>query len=402
MSYCREDNESELDFVNRICGIKDVLGTWQQVADIINHELNTNRSESYYRKLWSGTYHGRYVPVKPVNRKDITDDENISDIDLKAIELEKERRKLQTTKVEYNKMLRLESRFELFYETVAEKIEKMPIPEYKPMNCMGDDNMEYVLTISDIHLGAKFESENNKYSIEICKNRFEKLSGYIKNFVQEHSLSKLKIVTLGDCIQGILRMTDLKLNEISVVESVVVVSRLIASFLNDLSSLCNIEYYHTPTSNHTQTRPLGTSRNEIPSEDVEYIIGNYIKDMLTDNDRVKINLNFGKNHIDFKIYDFNCTALHGHTLKNINRSLRDLSTFYKKFYDFVFLGHFHSGTELTSGENLCNDTEILISPSFIGSDPYSDSLMLGSKASVKLYGFEEVNGHVETYKFVLN
>ena len=68
----------------------------------------------------------------------------------------------------------------------------------------------------------------------------------------------------------------------------------------------------------------------------------------------------------------------------------------------AFLTDFHNGKEIPCFEGCCNDTEILISPSFVGSDPYSDSIMKGSKASVKIYGFDDVYGHVETYKFILN
>jgi hypothetical protein len=38
----------------------------------------------------------------------------------------------------------------------------------------------------------------------------------------------------------------------------------------------------------------------------------------------------------------------------------------------------------------------------IGSDPYSDSIMKGSKAAAKVYGFDNLHGHTETYKFILN
>ena len=95
-------------------------------------------------------------------------------------------------------------------------------------------------------------------------------------------------------------------------------------------------------------------------------------------------------------------AMHGHQLKNIENSIRDLSMLRRSFIDYLILGHFHSGKEIPSFEGCYNDTEILISPSFIGSDPYSDSIMKGSKASVKIYGFSNVFGHIETYKMILN
>jgi hypothetical protein len=54
------------------------------------------------------------------------------------------------------------------------------------------------------------------------------------------------------------------------------------------------------------------------------------------------------------------------------------------------------------GESYNNNLEVLTASSFIGSDPYSDSLYKGSKGAVDIYGFDERYGHTETYKIILN
>lgn len=51
-NYSRLPNEPILDYQMRICGLKDKIGSWQKVADIINEELNTSYSESKYRRLY--------------------------------------------------------------------------------------------------------------------------------------------------------------------------------------------------------------------------------------------------------------------------------------------------------------------------------------------------------------
>ena len=94
--------------------------------------------------------------------------------------------------------------------------------------------------------------------------------------------------------------------------------------------------------------------------------------------------------------------MHGHQIKNVESAVKDISILHKKFYDTILVGHLHSGKEIPSHEGVLGDSEILISPSFVGSDPYSDSLYKGSKASVKVYGFDKLYGHTETYKFILN
>jgi hypothetical protein len=156
-------------------------------------------------------------------------------------------------------------------------------------------------------------------------------------------------------------------------------------------------------ANHTQTRVLGSKANELMDEDLEYLIGNYIKDLCRDNERIRVHLaDEGKGYIDIPILGNEIVALHGHQIKNIDNSLKDLSMLRRSFIDVLLMGHYHAGKEITSNEGCCSDCEVLIAPSFVGSDPYSDSLMKGSKAAVKIYGFSEVYGHDETYKIILN
>ena len=124
--------------------------------------------------------------------------------------------------------------------------------------------------------------------------------------------------------------------------------------------------------------------------------------MLINNKRITVTLNSGKEYIKIPILDFECIAMHGHQIKNIDNALKDLSHLHRTFYDFCFFAHYHVGRELPVGETLLNDTEVIVCPSFVGSDPYSDSLLKGTKSACKIYGFDDYNGLTETYKFILN
>ena len=307
-----------------------------------------------------------------------------------------------TDKLELSRLLRKHNRQELFYEKVRNVVQTLPVPEFSPLPHSSENEIEYVLTISDIHYGSNFVSYSNAYSNEKCVQRMKKLFTETVNFVREHNIDKLSIIFLGDTINGLLRMKDLQINQSSVVESVVEVSHLIGSFLNELSRYVELQCYFVPSANHSQTRPLGSKANELASEDLEYVIGNYISDLLMRNQRVSCIFNWKHDYINIPIHDYNVVAMHGHTIKNIKDSLKDLSQLHRTFYDFVFLGHFHAAQEITVGEGECSDTEVIICPSFVGSDPYADKLMKGAKAACKIYGFDKKMGHVETYKIILN
>lgn len=402
----KEDNENTNEYIWRMCDYKDkgLLDlNWEQVGELINKELfgsdeELYRTSSAYRKPYQ--YAKDFYDDVFKKRMYSDDNEAIKKMDDLKRDIQKERIKLNATKAEYNRNLRQQSRFELFYEDIRNNIDKIDVPKFEPR---GDKNgnVEFLLTIADIHCGARFISENNSYSLEICKLRFDILLDYMIKFVTEKKIPHIHILELGDSIQGLLRINDLKVNESSVVEATIFVAKLLSNFLNELSKYCDIDYYHCPTSNHSQMRVLNAKASELASEDIEYIIGNYIKDTLANNEAINVHTSFGKEYIDFQINNFNIIAMHGHQIKNVSDSLKDLSQLRRIFYDFVFLAHYHAGREIIVGEDYSYDTEVNICPSFVGSDPYSDSILKGSKASCKIYGIS-AQGHTETYKVVLN
>ncbi len=388
------------DISDKLDGNNDL--DWAEIQAKYNITCNPDTIRKASSTIFGGQFRTEYLKNQIYTNPDEFSREK--ELDKKIADMRKERMKLQTANIERNRVDRNESRQEMYYEYVGNVCAALPLPEFQPLYYDSTENeLEYITTLADIHYGAKFKSENNEYSTDIAKERFENLSGYVIDFIQKHKIAKLHIVSLGDLVQGILRVSDLKINDSTVVKATVEISRLIALFLRELSVYTKIEYYHAPSANHTQIRPLGTKASEIADEDLEYLIGNYIKDLSAGNERISVHLaDEGKQYIEIPIAGNEVIAMHGHQLKNIENSIRDLSMIRRNFIDYLLLGHFHSGKEIPSFEGCCNDTEILVSPSFVGSDPYSDSLMKGSKAAIKIYGFDSTYGHTETYKFILN
>lgn len=369
--------------------------SYTDFGDIILGADN-NYSKDNIRKAY-------YILSKMIDKLEsdvLTEDDIIAKNEELKNEIIKERKKLQATKLETLRNVNHEARFELFYENVKESFESLPVPQFEYIDSEENDRA-YVLGISDIHYGANFTSINNHYSIEECKRRFDVLFNKTVKEIKREGITTLKVLNLSDSIQGILRISDVKLNEVAVVDAVVGVSKLIASFLNELSKYCYIEYIHVGSANHSQTRPLGSKASELANEDLEKVIVNYIHDALQFNERVKVKSTDGSDRVLFKIFDFECIALHGHQIKNIKNAIKDLSILHKKFFDFTFLGHSHMGQSMFNGESdVCCET--IVVPSFIGSDPYSDKLALGSKAMAQLYTFDNVEGHIQTTNFLLN
>ena len=402
MNYKRLENESDKELINRICSEKNKIGSWQDVADIINNILGTTFTESKYRKnfrLYSEGYN---------DSQNKTIQEHNFELEKKLNEIKKERIKLQTLNAERNKIDRIEARKELYYEQIGSMISTLEPPvfnDWEPNIAQIEEDYkeEYLLTIADIHSGATFKTEYNEYSPAIMLDRFDELTQKTISFIKKHNCKVLHVVGLGDFIQGCIHMNDLKINDSTVVKATVQVSQAMAEFLNKISKYVRIDYYHIISSNHSQMRYLGTKASELMGEDMEYIIGHYIKDSLANNKNIEVYVDEeASDYKEFEILQYKIIAMHGHQVKDINTLLNSISSKKNEMIDYIVLGHQHNHKVITGNDGCTYDTEVLVSPSFVGSDPFADLIMKGSKASVMIYGFHEFEGHNETYKFILN
>lgn len=386
------------DIDSKIDGENDY--DWSELKDKYNVQCNSDTIRKSSSTIFGGKMRSEYGKYKNgLNNETSSQDE----LDVKIQKLRKERIKLQTANVERNRLDRSESRQEMYYEYVGSVVQALTPPEFNPIMDDIHSEINYLVGLADVHYGAKYHSLNNEYSPETTKKRFEYLTYRLIHFIQDKHITKFTIVSLGDLIQGVLRLSDLKINDSSIVKATVEICRLIANMLNELSAYVNISYYHTPSANHTQIRVLNAKASELADEDLEYLMGNYIKDLCANNKRINVHLaNEGEDFIEVYMPGNEIIAMHGHQIKNVENAVRDISILHKKFYDTLLLGHYHNGKEIPSHEGILGDAEVLISPSFVGSDPYSDKLCKGSKACVKVYGFDKLYGHVETYKFILN
>ena len=393
-----KDNETEDEYVIRICGLKEKKGLyWDEIANILNKALDYNYTESRYRKIYAAYKKGIVDAIEGEQR--LNDDFKIK---------ENERRENYAESIDriaYARLLRQDARFERFYKLVGEQISQLPPPQFlnedKINSCVTDDK-EHVLCFADLHIGAKFVSINNSYSMQEAKNRFEKALAYCRDYVSKNNVRKLTVLSLGDEVQGMLRISDLKLNEKCVVDAFVFAERLIANFLNELSKYCYVDYKMVIYSNHNQNRYLGTKASELAGEDMGKVLYGYLTDVLALNDRITVYANDEADYTEFKIFDFNFIMLHGHQINNIQNAIKDLSNTHHKFYDYVILGHTHSLKEYPGGEGQHHNMEVLVAPSVCGSDPYADKLQVGSKAGMVIFEFDKKYGYTDKHNIILN
>lgn len=393
------EEETIKDYKIRICSNKDLYDlTWEDIKNLINIQTGDVYGESTYRKWWSAFSQGLEFGKQQVLR----DDEIINEYELKKIEAETAVKKVQSVKIEYNKLIRENARFDLKWEMIKDCIQRLPMPELVTNGMISNDhNQVGVMTFADVHWGKIFKSINNEYNEEIAKKRMQRLLHETVAIVNKYGFEHIHIINGADSVEGMsLRVSQLQSISMGFVDQTIKFSKFIAAWLNELSKYVKITYHHVPASNHSQIRPFNSARSEFVSEDLEKIIMNYVHDVLENNSRIDVPLYSGE-IVKLNILDYKVWAIHGHQLKRKKNAIRDLSQLHREFIDYLFVAHFHHAGSLTVGEGLDNDIELIQIPSVMGADEYSDSLMTGAKAGALFSVFEKGRGRTIEYRIKL-
>jgi predicted phosphodiesterase len=394
--YSKQVEESNEEYIYRICSDKDVIGSWQDVADIINKELGLEYTESKYRKSYQA-----FQRMFEANKTKFVKDEYIVELQNQQRNLQKERYKLQTEKLENNRWLRENARDELIIEKIVEAInnlEPLKIPEVLPVV---HGNKEYTLIFGDEHYGVEFEIKGlfnevlNAYSPEIFEDRMWDLLDNVIEIVHKEGVTKLNVFSMGDYSDGLLRVGQLMKLRYGIVEGTVRYADFICNWLNRLSEYVNIEFQMV-SGNHTELRMLGQPKGTFKNENMSMVVSNIIKSRLATNP----NFNMVENPtgmIFTQLCGLNILGIHGE-VKDMEKAIKDFSSTYKIQIDILIAGHLHHSKSETVGVN----SDVINAPSIIGVDDYSLSLNKTSNAGATLLVFEDGKGKVQEYNIKLN
>lgn len=337
-----------------------------------------------------------------VKESNIADSDVLNELELKKLELLEERKKLQTIRVDYNKIARDKARRELIYEHVKDSIERLPAPDFEIIpKKINKGKREGVVSFGDVHWGKIFESEHNSYSPEIFEERMQELANNIIHYLGDE-FDHIHIINMADSIEGMsLRISQLQTLKVGYIDQTISFAKYYSKWLNELSKHFKITLHHIPSSNHSEVRPFGSNRGEFPAEDLEKVIIHYVHDTLENNDRINIPI-YTKGIVHIEIAGYNVVMAHGHQLRMNKNIIRDLSAHKRIFFDYLYIAHFHHSDNLTVNEGATNNVEIIKIPSVMGSDEYSDSLLTGAKAGFNISIFEEGKGRPTKHDPILN
>ena len=399
------ENESELQYIWRTAEyVKDGKITWKGLADEINTRWRDpageeHRGESSYRKSLNAA---RAYKTEVFDKMDSGSYAN--SLDEKKRELEKERKKLQTEKLEYNRWLRENARDEMITEQIVNAVrslEPLTIPKIRTVK--ENTAKEGILVLSDCHYGVEFDIKGlfgetlNAYSPEIFEERMWYLFNKVCDIIEKEQFDTIHIWECGDSIDSILRLTSqlMKLRY-GILESTVKYANFLAEWLNRLSEKVNIKLQIVKRSNHCQLRICGAPKNAFPDEDMSVVITEIIKSRLENNPNIEIVENPTGYPFQLICGEYNVLAIHGE-VKDLGKAIDDFGRSYKMPIDYLIGGHKHHRENVETGI----DCEAISVGSIIGVDSYGLSLNKTSSASATFLVFEEGLGKSVQYDIKL-
>ena len=396
-----EENESQ--YIWRIGQAKDaglIDTSWEELAPRLNSELGLDETEWRGESAFRKRYRVMQQSYDDVFSKLQFSTSRLSDIEKQTRELEKEKIKLQTEKLEYNRWLREEARDELICEKICAAVrENNEIVNPEPL-IINKPTRSAILAFGDEHYATEFTIYGlhgeiiNSYSPEIFEQRMWNLFYKVVDIINKEELTTLYVFALGDFTDGILRCSQLMKLRYGVVEGTVKYANFISNWLNELSKYVKIKYQMV-YGNHSELRMLGQPKGTFKEENTGLFVREMINARLENNPNFEMVINPTGLIFD-NIEGLNTLAIHGE-VRNMENAIKDFSNTYNTDIRILIGGHMHHYKAETVGVN----REIINVPSIIGIDDYSMSLNKTSNPGATLLVVEKDAGVSVEYKIKL-
>lgn len=362
LQYKRYENESDEELIYRICSDKDKIGSWDDVAKILNELLNNEYTESKYRKQYQA-----FKKMFESNQSKFMEvGDQIEELNNATRELRKERQKLFDERSAYNKLIRNEARNENILDQVERIIGDNTVPSsvwnhiYKDS---GEKDCDLLVHLTDVHAGCGSDNAFNVFNDDVLEDRLNKFMDKIIEVQKRHNAQNCYLV-IGELISGLIHNAlRIEQNE-NVIVQFKVVSNLICELIAKISVYFeNVHIYITP-GNHS--RIVANIDDSLDGENFDYLFPFYAKARLQNYTNVIFHdNNFDESIAIFKIRENLVFAVHGDK-ESKNNIVNELTQYVGLKPQIIIKGHLH-----TNGLETFNDTKVIQSGTIAGTDSYA-------------------------------
>jgi hypothetical protein len=404
MNYYRKEGEGDLDYIIRLTQGK-VDGTYDvdyvemfKLAFGVDYASDNCRKMFYCLKI--------LLPYLQDNKTvNITDNDVLKQLEQLKLDIQKEKYKVQTEKIELNRWVREQSRMELFEEKILDAIKsrdkQIEVPKILMDNKSYDNEM--ILSIADQHYGAEFEVKGmfdetiNEYNPEIFERRMWNVLGKTVRYAEKNGFKKVHILDLDDSIDGLLHISQLSTLRYGVVDSVIGYADFMETWINELSKYLFVDMSRVK-GNHNDLRLLTGKKGDTPNENSSKIITHFIGKGLKNNKNVLIQGYNSVGCVYRNIAGFDVLATHGQDERgNLEQAFKNYMLAYKINIDYLYTGHLHSTMIKEIGVN----KEFIQTPSIMGVNDFSLGIKKTANAGAKITVLSKGEGRTDEHNIIL-
>lgn len=248
-SYKRLPGQSDEELIFRVCKDKDLIGSWSDVADVLNQLTGKRYGESKYRKEYTS-----FTKLFEANRAALGDtEEQINELNEKIRELQAEKIQFRDERNAWNKQNYLRARVDQKLDYLADRLlenSRFEFPDVSEYSRPGGSDLLVIL--SDFHIGATFDNNFGYYDTDVAKERLAKLYQEIINIADRHECQDCYISLQGDIISGNIHRAIQVTNRENVIDQVKIASDLITNFCYLLCQRFRCVNFHSVSGNHTR------------------------------------------------------------------------------------------------------------------------------------------------------
>ena len=379
MEITKRPEESSIDYHKRLVYGKMVDKT---LADVDYSELAPLLYGQEYagdnaRKMMYGSLRTLQLMDEDAQHRCVAENgDALSELEMKKIELQKERQKFFDQRAAFNKLLRERSRQEELNEIITSAVNsgELPALEYnEPLKTYSGRDL--LVSLNDIHYGAVIDNYWQQYNSEVCKYMFEKYVTRVIQIGDETNAENCIVWCNGDEISGNIHYSIAVSNKENVIQQIIGVSELIAGFLAELSRHFNKVQFVSVPGNHSRLSP--NKDLALNDERLDDLVEWYLKARLQNFENVEVGAGL---RIDPTMYTID---IRGKTYLGVHgdfdcsdKNVQSLQTMARRPVYAVLSGHLHHNKIDT-----VQGIKTIMAGSFLGMDDYC--------VSKRIYGAPE-------------
>lgn len=338
-TYVRLENEQDDELIYRVCKDKELIGSWEDVKDILNDLLGYDYGESTYRKKYAA-----FCKMFEANRSKFVD----SDSQVKA--LRDEQRRLEIEKIKFRdernawaQQNRIQARAEAKLDNIEQALMdfgRINFPEHKRSDSKNADRA-MIIMLNDLHIGQAFDNFFGKYNTEIAERRMAQLLDGAKEIAQRHGCGSCIVSLGGDNCSGNIHKTIQVSNREDVIQQIKKAAEMVTSFCYELTQIFDYVKLVAVDGNHSR---LDKKEEAMHDERLDSLVPYCVNLALghLDNFQYLDSANIDSGIAMFNVFGNYFLSVHGDYDDFTKNGVNNLITMIGLIPKYILFGHHHT------------------------------------------------------------